>query len=118
MKKVKDKRLSFRHPAKKKSVSIRDLYRIIVGRGHVSPAYFLDEMSFLEIADYLDGMEQGIRDEWERARMLMWVTAQVNSTDEIEPSDLMRFPWEQDQEDVDDTYEIEELRKRAANFKK
>lgn len=78
----------------------------------------MDEMTFAEMSDYLEGMEKNNQDEWEKIRMLMYTIVQVNNTDRIEPSDVISFPWEKTAEKQDDSGDIEELRKRAENFKK
>lgn len=69
------------------------------------------------MVDCLEGIEQEYRNGWEQTRMLTWVIAQVNSSEELDPSELIKFPWE-DCEEVEDEVGIEELRKRAADFKK
>ena len=78
----------------------------------------MDEMTFAEMSDYLEGMEKNNQDEWEKIRMLMYTIVQVNNTDRIEPNDVISFPWEKIEEKQDDSGDIEELRKRAENFKK
>lgn len=91
------------------------LYEEIVGRGGVSPAYFFDSMSLGECAAFLRGMHRREQDAWERTRMLMYTMCQVNSTKELEPTDVLRFPWDEDapMEDAASEEDIEALRKKA-----
>lgn len=73
-------------------------------------------MTFAEISDCLEGMEKKVQEEWERIRMLMYAIVQVNSTDHMEPGDIISFPWEKTEDN--DSEDLEELRKRAMIFKK
>ena len=60
-------------------------------------------------------MHRREQDSWERTRMLMYTVCQVNSTKELEPTDVLRFPWDEDAPKVTETSEegIEALRKKA-----
>lgn len=93
-----------------------------MGRGGVSPTHFFYSMTFGECAAYLRGMRIQQREEWERVRRLAYVVAQVNSTKVLEVEDVMRFPWD-DEEDMteeqrmqikeNEERELKELRERA-----
>lgn len=36
------------------------------------------------------------RENWEQARMVAYIIAQVNSTKQMKPDDVMQFPWDKD----------------------
>lgn len=97
------------------------LYEEIVGRGGVSPTHFFYDMTFGEAAAFLRGMQRKERESWEQTRRIMHMIAQVNSTKDLDPEDVIRFVWDGDdlteeQKErmrMDEEKELEELRKRA-----
>lgn len=54
-----------------------------------------------EVTAILEHIDNVDKTSWEQTRMQMYITAQVNSTKKIQPSDLMKFSW--DKEEVKDT---------------
>lgn len=93
------------------------LYEEIVGRGGVSPAHFFYDMTFSEAAAFMRGFQEREKSEWERTRQIAYWIVQSSSTKELEPTDVMRFTWEEKKQiEVDDT-EIERLRNIAKNMK-
>lgn len=88
-----------------------------MGRGGVSPIHFFYHMSMYEAASYLRGLERRSRDEWERTRRIVYTIAQVNSTKELSPENVLRLPW--DNEEVTEEQmqqneeELKKLRERA-----
>lgn len=97
------------------------LYEEIVGRGGVSPAYFFYRMTWAEAAAYMRGREMKEREEWERARRLMWASLVPHAKNKnFEPSDVIKFPWEKgfiDTSQVDEK-ELERVRNLAKKFEK
>lgn len=71
----------------------------------IAPDYILDRMDFYEIPPLIEGLWRKNKDSWEQARMMTWMTAQVNSTKKLEISDVMTFPWEKNIEKIEDTEE-------------
>ena len=99
------------------AVSVRELYARVVGEGGVHPSYFLDKMTFAEVVAFLDGLNRRNRESWEQTRIVAHVIAQANSTKQLEASDVLRFPWDEEQDkkkrsDVSDE-DIKRLRKEA-----
>ena len=90
----------------------------------MSPTYFFDEASMYECEQILKQIDDTARQEWERARMQMWIVAQVNSTSEIDIQDVMHLPWDDSTEDDEPTDEItrelelESLRKTAKEYER
>ena len=62
--------------------------------GIVTVPYFLDRMKPYELQIICDSLHLRIKDSWEQARMISYVTAQVNSKKRLRPTDLISFAWE------------------------
>ena len=62
------------------------------------------------------------KDEWEAARMQAYLTAQVNSTKKLKPTDIISFAWESAiktatvKGQMMDRAEIERLKQQAQKF--
>lgn len=96
--------------AETKAVSIRELYSRVVGEGGIAPDYFLDKMDFIEVESFLDGLNRRNRESWEQTRLLGYIIAQSNSTKTLKQTDILRFPW--DEEEKKDTSVTNEDMKR------
>lgn len=98
-----------------KAVSIRELYSRVVGEGGIAPDYFLDKMDFIEVESFIDGLNRRNREAWEQTRLLAFIIAQSNSTRTLKQTDILRFPW--DEEEKKDTSvtdeEMQRLRAKA-----
>lgn len=92
---------------------------MVVGLG-LSPRYVLDEMQFYEIDTLLDSYYLKHKDAWEQARLIAYITAQVNSKDKLNPEDIMKFHWEKndnpDESNDIDTAAIEMELKQMENI--
>lgn len=88
-----------------------------MGRGGVSPAHFFYDMTLFECAAFLRGYHEKEKGQWEQVRQLAYVIAQVNSSKELEPSDIMKFAWDENKPVEIDEAKIEELRERAKKIK-
>lgn len=51
-------------------------------------------MEMYEVESLLDGYYLKNKDGWEQARLVAYMTAQVNSTKSLSPKDIMKFHWE------------------------
>lgn len=71
------------------------MYERVVGEGGVSPAYFLDKMSFGEVEAFLSGFYRRNREAWEQTRIIGYIIAQSNSTKQLEQTDILCFPWDE-----------------------
>lgn len=68
-------------------------FRLVVECG-LPPGYVLDKMEPYEINAALEGVEYKYRETWEQTRLICYVIAQSNSTKKIKPTDILKFPWD------------------------
>ena len=72
-------------------------------------------MDFIEVESFIDGLNRRNRESWEQTRLIGYIIAQSNSTKTLKQTDILRFPW--DEEEKKDTSvtdeEIERLRAKA-----
>lgn len=60
----------------------------------INPQYVLDEMQPYEIESLMEyGYYKG-KDQWEQARLIAYVVAQVNSKKPLKPTDIIKFDWD------------------------
>ena len=71
---------------------------VCVQFGVVTVEYFLDKMQPYELAIICESLHLRVKDSWEQARMIAYVTAQVNSTKKMKPTDIIAFGWEKESE--------------------
>lgn len=45
----------------------------------------------------MDGLNRRNRESWEQTRLLGYIIAQVNSTKTLKQSDILRFPWDEEE---------------------
>ena len=62
----------------------------------IQPDYFLDKMQWYEVDSCLNGLEGKNKNGWEQTRFLSYITAQVNSSKKLKPTDIMQFTWDSD----------------------
>ena len=55
-------------------------------------------MKFYEIPELVKGLNLKSRESWEQTRLLAYMTAQVNSTKTIKPTDILQFEWDYEKE--------------------
>lgn len=67
-----------------------------------------------EIGDLLKGLSTKNKESWEQTRFISYITAQVNSTKKLKPTDILKFSWDID---TKDTYisneDIERLKNKS-----
>ena len=81
------------------------------------PTYILDEMHFYEAKSLIKNKHFKTKDIWEMTRFLAYITAQVQCTKKIEIKDILKFPWEQEENTHTITKEdIEALQKKAEEY--
>ena len=72
-------------------------------------------MDFIEVESFIDGLNRRNREAWEQTRLLGFIIAQSNSTKTLKQTDILRFPW--DEEEKKDTSvpdeEMQRLRAKA-----
>ena len=59
-------------------------------------------MKFYEIPELVKGLNLKSRESWEQTRLLAYMTAQVNSTKKIKPTDILQFEWDAKEPDVEE----------------
>lgn len=75
----------------------------------IDPGYVLDRMEFYEISALIENAWMKSKESWEQARLQAYLTAQVNSTKNIDMMEFMTFPWEKVETDkIEDTKEERE----------
>lgn len=55
----------------------------------------MDDMKFYELSPILKNLNVSVKNDWEIARQLSYITVQSQSTKKIKPSDIMQFPWDE-----------------------
>ncbi len=73
----------------------------------LSPSYVLDEIQTYEISALMKYSYYRHKEDWEQARLISYLIAQVNSNKKLKVTDIVKFPWESET-DKDDTYISEE----------
>ena len=68
---------------------------MVVQYGIVQMDYFLDKMKPYELSVICESLHLRTKDSWEQARMVAYMTAQVNSKKKLKPTDIIEFAWEQ-----------------------
>lgn len=77
----------------------------------------MDEMKGYEVNDYLDNLEYNDKVAWEQTRFQSYITAQVNSSKKIKPTDIINFSWDKEKSNDEDieiaTKDINRLKELA-----
>lgn len=69
-------------------------------------------MQFYEIETLMENIWMKDKASWEQTRTISYITAQCQSSKKLNPEDLMKFPWDEKVEKIEDTpEEIENMRK-------
>lgn len=68
----------------------------------LSPEYILDKMEFYEIRALMKYHYYAHKDNWEQARLISYLIAQVNSKNKLKLSDIIDFGWDKDMEKKDE----------------
>lgn len=70
----------------------------------IDPEYVLDRMDWYEIEALIENLWMRDKTSWEQTRTISYITAQCQSTKQLNPKDMMTFPWEKEAK-VEDTQE-------------
>lgn len=97
------------------------MYAVLVMELHYSPSYVLDEMEMYEARAAMKYGHYAYKDVWEANRLTAYITAQVNSKNRMEITDIVEFPWEKNRADEEkDTSitkeQIAYLKMKADNY--
>ena len=81
--------------AQETSLTMTDVFKLVcVQFGIVTVPYYMDEMKPYELKVILDSLHLRIKDDWEQARLIAYMVAQVNSRKKLRPTDIIKFGWE------------------------
>lgn len=83
------------------------------------PQYVLDEMQMYEVNAAVKYQWYSYKESWEQARLIGYITAQVNSKKRLKLEDVIKFPWdgkETEQEQTISKEDIERLNKLAKTY--
>lgn len=73
-----------------------------------------------EVQPLITSMHLKHRDSWEQSRMIAYIIAQVNSRKKLNPTDIIKFAWDNEKEINKETImsneDIERLRKKAKEY--
>ena len=73
-----------------------------------------------EVQPLITSMHLKYRDSWEQSRMIAYIIAQVNSRKKLNPTDIIKFDWDNEKEINKETSisneDIERLRKKAKEY--
>lgn len=94
------------------------MFRLLVIERGFDAEYFMDRMKAYEALEYLASLHYGKKEEWEQARFIAYMVGQVNSTKTLKLTDIIRFPWDEEQEDVIDENEIRRLQEKTKLIEK
>ena len=100
-----------------KSLKISEIYSIVCSSG-IQPNYFLDEMNLNEASYIIKKNEDDYIDSWNKTRFIAYSIIQSQSTTSLLVTDVMKFPWEDDDKEILPTKSIEELRKYSLEMEK
>lgn len=78
----------------------------------------MEKMEEWEIHHFVDNLVFVDKNEWEKTRMLMYIMAQINSTKKLKISDIMKFPWDDCNENVDHSISDEDIKRLSEKAKK
>ena len=71
-------------------------------------------MQLYEIPTLVKGISLKNRESWEQTRYISYITAQVNSTKKLKPTDILQFSWDVNTKETSISNEdIERLRNKS-----
>lgn len=95
-----------------------ELYAILTLQLHLPPDYVMDKMEFYEIRAVMKYQYYAYKDNWEQARLISYLVAQVNSKKKLKLSDIMEFEWDKDNAALNKSVSNEEIAKLREDAKK
>lgn len=90
---------------------------------HFPPDYVLDKMEWYEITAVMKYHYYAYKDNWEQARLVAYMVAQVNSKRTLTMTEILEFPWEKEEDKIMTKTsitkeEIEQLKAEAQKYLK
>lgn len=81
----------------------------------------MDDLQDYEVNDILECLPFLDKPDWERTRLAVYTNVQINSKKKLEPTDIMTFPWENEEltkeKSISDS-DISRLKARASALSK
>lgn len=76
--------------------------------------YFLDEMQTYEVNPIIENIPYLDRNSWEQNRFLAYTNIQMNTKKKLEPTDIIKFAWDKEENNTSITNEdIERLERES-----
>lgn len=98
-------------------MTVSEIYAILVIEIGYNPSYVLDEMQWYEIKAALKYSYLKHKESWEQTRFIVHSIYQVNHKNKIDFEDIMKFPWDSNDEDKKITKkDIERLNNMASSY--
>lgn len=73
-----------------------------------------------EIEALISNIHLKSKNDWEQARLVAYITAQVNSTKKLKPTDILKFNWDDAVEKTGETsisnQDVDRLNKKMQNL--
>ncbi len=93
-----------RQNPQEKPISYIDLFKLVCVQSNiVSVEYFLDKMKPYELQIICESLHLRTKDSWEQSRLIAYLIAQTNSKKKLKPTDVIKFPWENDKSETQAT---------------
>lgn len=70
---------------------------------HLPPEYVLDKMEWYEINSLLKYRHYAVKESWEQSRLITYMIAQTNSKKHLKITDIIKFPWDDDEDEKECT---------------
>lgn len=79
---------------------------MIVSNTSISPEYFKNSMSWNELSNTLNSLDENVKTSYEQTRMIMHSIYQVNSSKAIKTTDIFKFSWDKEEVETIDTEKL------------
>lgn len=99
------------------------LNALVFGYRLVGYEYFMETMQEYEVPLLIQGIPQADRPQWEQCRLRTFATASMFSNNSLRLTDIIKFPWDEEDEQRDlpkeiTQSEIDNLKQTAKLFEK
>lgn len=86
----------------------------------LQPEYVFDLAPMYEINALMRNIYRKNKESWEQTRMICYTTVQSQSTKKLKPTDILAFPWDNDNKKSDTSIsneDVDKLKRKANEFK-
>ena len=75
-------------------------------------------MQMYELEPLISNIHKKNKESWEQTRLLAYITAQVNSTKKLKPTDIISFSWDEDStgETTISNEDVQRLKEKAKQY--